>query len=171
MNPHDRTVQKFLRLGKDTQMFSFHFYSAGAQFISSMIIGIRNQEVDWFDRNYHLATSELASHHDVYGYIPVTWSLNNDQQFLHLNLGAIKSQIDSVLRKTWGFGAEIEITPRAFLIAETYGVDGVKPSYQAGVRYWLQLNKFQVDLTTGGNASYSSENRWFSIGIRLLLGN
>jgi len=121
--------------------------------------------------NYHLATSELASHHDVYGYIPVTWSLNNDQQFLHLNLGAIKSQFNSVLGKTWGFGAEIEITPRAFLIAETYGVDGVKPSYQAGVRYWLQLNKFQVDLTTGGNASYSSENRWFSIGIRLLLGN
>jgi hypothetical protein len=122
-------------------------------------------------RNHHLAASDLASHHDVYGYIPVTWSLNNDQQFLHLNLGAIKSQLDSVLRKTWGVGAELEITPRTFLIAETYGVDGVKPSYQAGVRYWLQPNKFQVDLTTGSKANYTTENRWFSIGIRLLLGN
>lgn len=122
-------------------------------------------------RNHHLATGELASHHDVYGYIPVTWSLNNDQQFLHLNLGAIKSQFDSVLRKTWGVGAELEITPRTFLIAETYGVDGVKPSYQAGVRHWLQPNKFQVDLTTGSKANYTTQSRWFSIGIRLLLGN
>lgn len=122
-------------------------------------------------RNHHLGTGELASHHDVYGYIPVTWSLNNDQQFLHLNLGAVKSQIDSVLRKTWGVGAELEITPRTFLIAETYGVDGVKPSYQAGVRHWLQPNKFQVDLTTGSKANYTTQSRWFSIGIRLLLGN
>jgi hypothetical protein len=122
-------------------------------------------------RNHHLATRELAGHHDVYGYIPVTWSLNNDQQFLHLNLGAIKSQIDSVLRKTWGIGAELEITPRTFLIAETYGVDGVKPSYQAGVRHWLQPNKFQLDLTTGSKANYTIQSRWFSIGIRLLFGN
>lgn len=122
-------------------------------------------------RNHHLGTSQLASHHDVYGYIPVTWSLNNDQQFLHLNLGAIKSQFDSVLRKTWGVGAELEITPRTFLIAETYGVDGVKPSYQAGVRHWLQPNKFQLDLTTGSKVNYTTQSRWFSIGIRLLLGN
>jgi len=122
-------------------------------------------------RNHHLATRELAGHHDVYGYIPVTWSLNNDQQFLHLNLGAIKSQIDSVLRKTWGIGAELEITPRTFLIAETYGVDGVKPSYQSGVRHWLQPNKFQLDLTTGSKANYTTQSRWFSIGIRLLFGN
>lgn len=122
-------------------------------------------------RNHHLNTSELTSHHDVYGYIPITWSINQDQQFLHLNLGAVKSQHDSVLRKTWGVGAEIEMTPSTFLIAETYGVDGTKPSYQGGVRHWLQPNKFQVDLTTGSEARYSSQNRWFSIGIRLLFGN
>ena len=122
-------------------------------------------------RNHHLTTSELASHHDIYGYIPVTWSLNNDQQFLHLNLGAVKSQHDSVLRKTWGVGAEIEMTLRTYLIAETYGIDDTKPSYHAGVRHWLLPNKFQIDLTTGSKANYTTESRWFSIGIRLLLGN
>ena len=122
-------------------------------------------------RNHHLNTSELISHHDVYGYIPMTWSLNDDQQFIHLNLGAVRGQLDSVLRKTRGVGAEFQIASRTFLIAETYGVDGVKPSYQAGVRHWLQPNKFQVDLTTGSKANYTTESRWFSIGIRLLLGN
>lgn len=121
-------------------------------------------------RANHLFKSD-ASNHDVYGYIPITWSLNDDQKFLHLNLGATKNQLDSVLRKTWGLGAELELTPNTFLIAETYGVDGVKPSYQAGVRHWFIPNKFQVDLTTGSKSQYTSESRWFSIGIRLLLGN
>jgi hypothetical protein len=40
-----------------------------------------------------------------------------------------------------------------------------------GVRRWLLPNKFQVDLTTGTKSSYNTQNRWFSMGIRLLLGN
>ncbi len=121
-------------------------------------------------RANHLFKSEERNH-DTYGYIPITWSFDDDQKFLHLNLGAVKRQFDSVLRKTWGMGAELEITPRTFLIGETFGVDGVKPSYQAGVRYWFIPNKFQVDLTTGSKSQYTTESRWFSIGVRLLLSN
>jgi hypothetical protein len=66
---------------------------------------------------------------------------------------------------------ECEIASRTYLIAETYGVESVKPSYQAGVRHWLLPNKFQVDVTTGSKSQYTSDSRWFSIGIRLLLGN
>ena len=121
-------------------------------------------------RANHLFKSDERNH-DTYGYIPITWSFNDDHQFLHLNLGAVKKQLDSVTKKTWGLGTEFEITPRTFLIAETYGLEGVKPSYQAGVRHWLLPNKFQVDLTTGSKSQYTSESRWFSIGIRLLLGN
>ncbi len=109
--------------------------------------------------------------HDLYGYVPVTWSFDNDQKFLHLNLGAVKNKTDSITKKTWGLGMEYEIASRTYLIAETYGVEGVKPSYQAGVRHWLLPNKFQVDVTTGSKSQYTSDSRWFSIGIRLLLGN
>jgi hypothetical protein len=121
-------------------------------------------------RASHLYKSE-ERHHDTYGYIPITWSFDDDQKFLHLNLGAVKRQFDPTLRKTWGLGAELEITPRTFLIGETFGVDGAKPSYQAGVRHWFIPNKFQVDLTTGSKSQYTSDSRWFSIGIRLPLGN
>jgi hypothetical protein len=109
--------------------------------------------------------------HDLYGYVPVTWSFDNDQKFLHLNLGAVKNKTDSVTKKTWGLGMEYEIASRTYLIAETYGVESMKPSYQAGVRHWLLPNKFQVDVTTGSKSQYTSDSRWFSIGIRLLLGN
>jgi len=109
--------------------------------------------------------------HDLYGYVPVTWSFDNDQKFLHLNLGAVKNKTDSVTKKTWGLGMEYEIASRTYLIAETYGIESVKPSYQAGVRHWLLPNKFQVDVTTGSKSQYTSDSRWFSIGIRLLLGN
>ena len=109
--------------------------------------------------------------HDLYGYVPVTWSFDNDQKFLHLNLGAVKNKTDSVTKKTWGLGMEYEIASLTYLIAETYGVESVKPSYQAGVRHWLLPNKFQVDVTTGSKSQYTSDSRWFSIGIRLLLGN
>ncbi len=121
-------------------------------------------------RSEHLFKSD-GHKHDLYGYVPVTWSFDDDQKFLHLNLGALKNQTDSVTKKTWGLGMEYEIASRTYLIAETYGVEGVKPSYQAGVRHWLLPNKFQVDVTTGSKSQYTSDNRWFSIGIRLLLGN
>jgi hypothetical protein len=121
-------------------------------------------------RSDHLFKSDRHKH-DLYGYVPVTWSFDDDQKFLHLNLGAVKNQHDSVTKKTWGLGVELEIASRTYLIAETYGVESAKPSYQAGVRHWLLPNKFQVDVTTGSKSQYTSESRWFSVGIRLLLGN
>jgi hypothetical protein len=121
-------------------------------------------------RSEHLFTVD-GHKHDLYGYVPVTWSFDNDQKFLHLNLGAVKNKTDSVTKKTWGLGMEYEIASRTYLIAETYGVESMKPSYQAGVRHWLLPNKFQVDVTTGSKSQYTSDSRWFSIGIRLLLGN
>ena len=134
------------------------------------------QPNDWsiglaLGRAEHLKTIENPSSHDIYGYVPMTWSFNDDQQFLHVNLGASKKQLGDVFRRTWGLGAEIEVAANTYLIAETYGEDALKPSYQMGVRRWLLPNKFQVDLTTGTKSSYNTQNRWFSLGIRLLLGN
>ena len=109
--------------------------------------------------------------HDVYGYVPITWSFDHDKKFLHLNLGAVRNQHDSVTKKTWGLGTELEITPRTFFVGEKYGLEGAKPSYQAGERHWFLPNKLQADFTTGSKSQYTPESRWFSIGIRLLLGN
>lgn len=121
--------------------------------------------------SHHFRTYENRSNNDVYGYIPITWSFNDDQQLIHLNLGGAKKQLDHSFKRTWGLGSEFEVAPNTYLIAETFGEDGVKPSYQAGIRRWLMPNKFQADITTGTKSSYSTQNRWFSLGIRLLFGN
>lgn len=121
--------------------------------------------------SHHFSTVQNRSNHDVYGYVPVTWSFNDDQQLIHLNLGGAKKELDHSFKRTWGLGSEFQVAPNTYLIAETFGEDAVKPSYQAGVRHWLMPNRFQVDLTTGTKSSYNTQNRWFSMGIRLLFGN
>lgn len=121
--------------------------------------------------SHHFSTTVNRSNNDVYGYVPITWSFNDDQQLIHLNLGGAKKQLDHSFTRTWGLGSEFQVAPNTYLIAETYGEDAVKPSYQAGVRHWLMPNRFQIDLTTGTKSSYNPQNRWFSMGIRLLLGN
>jgi hypothetical protein len=68
-------------------------------------------------------------------------------------------------------GAEVELNPRAWVIAETYGQSGDAPFWQAGLRYWLIPGHVQIDTTFGrrfGGAPDVLQARWMSIGIRVL---
>lgn len=118
--------------------------------------------------SHHFSTIEERRNDDVYSYVPMTWSLNDDQQLIHLNLGGVKKQLNHSFKRTWGLGAEILVAPSTYLVGEAFGENAVKPSYQAGMRHWLLPNRFQVDVTTGTKATYSTQNRWFSLGIRVL---
>lgn len=91
-------------------------------------------------------------------------SLRDDALVLHANAGALNDRPASRTRGTWGAGAEILLTPRLYGIAESYGQEGERPNKHAGLRYWLQPNRFQVDGTAGSQRGRT----WVSIGVRLL---
>lgn len=105
---------------------------------------------------------------DLYAYVPVTFSFRDDRVLLHTNLGWLHEKEAHKHRMTWGVGTEAQLTESAWLIAETFGQNQGKPFYQMGLRYWLVPNHVQVDATYGNRAGSSTQERWFSIGLRLL---
>ncbi len=91
-------------------------------------------------------------------------SLRDDALVLHANAGALNDRPASRSRATWGAGAEIPLTARLYGIAESYGQEGERPSQHAGLRYWIEPNRIQVD----GSAGTQRGRTWLSMGIRLL---
>ena len=103
---------------------------------------------------------------DLYSYVPVTFSFNDDRVLLHTNIGWAREKATNKHAMTWGVGSEIEMTPRTWLIGETYGENQGRPYFQLGVRHWIVQNRIQLDATYG-NRTGGSES-WFSIGLRFL---
>ena len=46
--------------------------------------------------------------------------------------------------------------------------DRRRPLYQVGVRYWVVPERVQVDTTFGNRLGAGGQERWISIGLRLL---
>jgi hypothetical protein len=105
---------------------------------------------------------------NYYAYVPYTRSLLDDRMFVHANLGVQRAGANPVNGLTYGIGTEYGITPRVFLMVETYGDNHNRNSYQGGVRVWLVPNRVQIDATVGTIAGDYGGSRWFSLGLRLL---
>lgn len=105
--------------------------------------------------------------HDMYAYVPVSWSLADDKVVLHTNLGWLREQGTRSNHLTWGLGSEIQLRERTWLIAETYGQGSGKPLVQVGMRYWVVPDRVQIDATYGNRIGEGNQ-RWFSLGLRLL---
>jgi hypothetical protein len=105
---------------------------------------------------------------DPYFYVPVSFSFASDRVVLHTNAGARHVRDENKARATWGLGSETMITPRVYLIAETFGETRANASYQLGVRFWVVPNHVQVDTTYGNQYGDKHDPRWFSVGLRLL---
>ncbi|MBT9519494.1 MAG: hypothetical protein IV101_01255 [Dechloromonas sp.] len=103
-----------------------------------------------------------------YFYVPVSFSLADDHVVIHTNLGYTRERENQENRLTWGLGSEVQLTPRAWLIAESYGQDKGNPFFQMGVRYWIVPGHVQVDTTYGSRFGAISDQHWFSIGLRLI---
>lgn len=104
---------------------------------------------------------------DPYFYVPASFSFDDDRVVLHLNGGARHVRNEQA-RGTWGIGSETMITPRTFLIAETFGESRGNAAWQAGLRLWLVPNRVQIDATYGNQYGTKPDARWFSVGLRLL---
>lgn len=105
---------------------------------------------------------------DWYATVPTSFSFNDDRFVLHTNLGWLREQATTRNRLTWGIGSETELNKKTWLIAETFGQNQGKPNYQVGLRRWLVPGRVQIDATYGNRFGRSSDERWFSIGLRML---
>ncbi len=99
---------------------------------------------------------------------PLSVSLRDDALVLHLNAGVRHDRVARRAYATWGFGSEIALRDRLQLIAETYGESGQRPFVHGGLRYWLVPDRVQLDTTVGSRVRAGSQERWFTIGVRLL---
>lgn len=104
---------------------------------------------------------------ELYAYVPASFSFHNDTFFLHANVGVLRNHATSATRATWGLGSETQLSERTWLIAEAFQQEG-RPFYQAGMRYWIAPNRMQIDATVGNRFGTRTDERWFSIGLRLL---
>jgi len=105
---------------------------------------------------------------DLYAYVPASFSFQDDRFVLHTNLGWLHEKEAGRQRMTWSAGSETQLNERIGLIAETFGQNRGKPSYQAGFRFWLVPDRAQIDTTYGNRYGSSTRGRWFSVGLRLL---
>ena len=105
---------------------------------------------------------------ELYTYVPASFSYLNDKVVLHTNVGVLHNTLTSSTRGTWGAGSETALTARTWLIAEAFQQKQGRPFFQAGVRHWIVPNRVQIDATYGNRFGSQSEERWFSIGLRLL---
>ncbi len=109
--------------------------------------------------------SELG---DLYAYVPASFSFRDDRFVLHTNLGWLRQKSAARDRATWGVGSESMLSAHTWLIAETYGTNQGRPFFQLGLRHWIIPNRVQVDATLGNRFGTSGDERWISIGLRLL---
>ncbi|MFZ2267450.1 MAG: hypothetical protein WAV95_07700 [Azonexus sp.] len=103
-----------------------------------------------------------------YFYVPTSFSLADDRLVIHTNIGYASERENKDNRLTWGLGSEIQVTPRLYVIAETYGQDKGSAFFQAGLRYWLMPNRLQIDTTYGNQFDHLSDKSWLSIGLRII---
>ncbi len=109
-----------------------------------------------------------AGTRDWYAYVPASFSFRDDAVVVHTNLGWLREGEIRRDRLTWGLGTEARFAERTWLIAETFGQNQGKPFYQLGLRHWLVPARVQLDATYGNRTGGGSNERWFSIGLRLL---
>lgn len=109
-----------------------------------------------------------TSGRDIYAYLPASVSFSDDRWLVHTNVGWLRDQSTRRSSTTWGVGLEHELTPTTWLIAETFGQSQEKSQFQMGLRRWLVPGNVQLDATYGNRFGGSSNERWFSIGLRFL---
>ena len=104
----------------------------------------------------------------VYGYVPFSRSWFDDHIVVHVN-GGVQDNRDTGTRPFfWGVGTELNFTSRFALIAETFGDDRTRKSYQGGIRFWVIPGHWQIDTTMGARSGDVGATRWWSIGVRLI---
>ena len=113
--------------------------------------------------NIHPGPNQLGN---TYFYIPVSFSMQNDDVLVHLNVGMQRDKQESRFKATMGLGTEFKLAGPFKGVAEVFGDQTQSPFYQLGVRYSLVPDNFQIDGTFGQQVNGNSQTQWLSVGVR-----
>ena len=105
---------------------------------------------------------------DAYVNVPVSFSTRDESWVAHVNAGASYRRDERRTLATWGFGNEVRLTSALYFIPEIFRSEFGRPFYQVGLRYWVVKDFVQLDATYGNRAVSDAQERWYSIGLRLI---
>lgn len=105
---------------------------------------------------------------NYYAKLLTTTSFRDDDILLHTNLGVSQSKENHTTSLTWGVGNETRLFGKSTFIAEVFGENKGRPSYQAGVRYGLIPEQLELDLTYGNRFGRETEEAYFVVGLRFI---
>lgn len=100
--------------------------------------------------------------------MPLSLSLATGSVLVHANAGGMYAGDTGRRHFTWGLGTEVQLAERTWFIGETFGQDRNKPFFQIGLRHWLVPDRIQLDATYGERLGGFANERWWTIGLRLL---
>jgi hypothetical protein len=102
----------------------------------------------------------------TYFYLPLSLSFADDRFVLLTNVGGVDNRDRGRRGMSWGVGGEYYATERFVLLAEVYGATGLDRYAQAGLRYWLLPNRWQLDGSYGFQLNGGNRAEWFTLGFR-----
>jgi len=105
---------------------------------------------------------------NYYAKLLTTSSFRDNDILLHTNLGVSQRKEDHTTSLTWGVGNETRLFGKTSLIAEVFGENKGRPSYQAGVRYGLIPEQLELDLTYGNHFGRDTQEAYFVLGLRFI---
>jgi len=108
-----------------------------------------------------------VSTQDNYINIPLTQSLFNNR-FIHINVGGVHHVMQGTTQATWGLGLEYPLSSQLILISESFGEKKTASKYQVGLRFWIVPQRLQLDTTYGNAWQGTQQDRWMTIGLRVL---
>lgn len=103
---------------------------------------------------------------NTYFYVPVSFSLRDDDIVIHVNTGMLRDRQESRVKVSMGVGSEFKLGGAFKGITEVFGDNTQSPFYQVGLRYSLVPEVFQIDGTFGQQVDGNRQSQWFSLGLR-----
>ena len=105
---------------------------------------------------------------NYYAKLLTTTSFRDDDILLHTNLGVSQSKENHTTSLTWGVGNETRLFGKSTFIAEVFGENKGRPSYQAGVRHTLIPEQLELDLTYGNRFGRDTQEAFVVLGLRFI---
>lgn len=106
----------------------------------------------------------------LYGYIPVSVSLFDDNALAHFNLGWRRDGVTDEHPLTWGAAIQTDLfVDRLNGFIEVFGDNRSDPNTQLGVSFAIIPDRLHFDLTFGRALSRASDSEFVSVGIDIYL--
>ena len=105
--------------------------------------------------------------HDITGTLIASRSFFDDRLIAHANGGVRWLRDEGRGAVTLGVLAEVNVTSRLALLAETYDTSRTRRFYQAGLRLAIVPEHVTLHVAAGGESNFSSTRQW-TIGLHLV---